>query len=516
MHTRARTRFAALSATLLACGLLTAAPAEAISGGTVVPVGTHPFLARIATPTKSCSGALIDPSWVLTSATCLTATGTGAPSEAATVLVGDVDLGTGAGFGAKLTKVVRRTDRDVVLAKLEKPATGIAPVALSTTAPQAGDTLQVAGFGRTATEWVPARPRVAPFTVSAVTGSTVSVSAADGTDACKGDAGGPAFRLSGGTAQLVALSSASWQHGCLDVTETRSGGTEARVDDLGDWIRKQIVPTPVSCPAGAPIWAARTDGGLWRYVHLGPADGAVSWSQPGSAIGSGWTGRVLAGKGGVIWDIHRNNSASDPYPNGSLKRWVYSTSSGWSGGGQVGSGWTRYLTAEYANRITVDEKNRIFMIDDQGQLKFYLWDDATGWWVDGAGAVLDTGWSRFDSITAAGDGVLYARKPGGELFRFKYDFAASAWTQRDKPVGVGWQMFSEIFSPGGDILYGRGSTGTSPFNGQTGPVLRWYRYSDNTDTWAPSGPDRMGVTIGSGWNTEIHVTAAPDSCKLTG
>ncbi|KDN20889.1 tachylectin-related carbohydrate-binding protein [Amycolatopsis rifamycinica] len=515
MHPRGRTRLTALSVTLLAGGLLTVTPAEALSGGTVVPTGTHPFLARIATPAKACSGALVDPSWILTSASCLTATGSGAPSEAATVAVGDVDLSTGAGFTTTLTKVVRRTDRDVVLAKLEKPATGVSSIALGS-APQAGETLQVAGFGRTATEWVPARPRVAPFTVSGVSGSTVSVSSADGTDACKGDAGGPAFRLSGGTAQLVALSSTSWQHGCLDVTETRSGGTETRVDDLGEWIRQQTVPTPVSCPSGAAIWTARADGSLWRYVHLRPVDGAVVWAQPRDAIGSGWTGRVLAGKGGVIWDIHRNSGAGDPYPNGSLKRWVYSTTSGWSGGGQVGSGWGRYLTAEYKNRIAVDENNRIFMIDDQGQLKYYLWDDTTGWWVNGAGTVLDTGWSRFDSITAAGDGVLYARKPGGELFRFKYDFAASAWTQRDKAVGVGWQMFSEIFSPGGDILYGRGSTGTSPFDGRTGPVLRWYRYTDNVDTWAPSGPDHMGVTIGSGWNTEIHVTAAPDSCRLSG
>jgi hypothetical protein len=507
-------RFTALSVTLLAGGLLTAAPAEALSGP-AVPAGTHPFLARIATPAKACSGALIDPSWIVTSATCLTATDSGAPSEAATVTVGDVDLSTGAGFTAKVTKVVRRTDRDVVLAKLEKPATGVPPIALGS-APQAGETLQVAGFGRTATEWVPARPRVAPFTVSAVDGVTVPVSSADGADTCKGDAGGPAFRVSGGTAQLVAVSSASWQHGCLDVTETRSGGTETRVDDLGDWIRKQIVPTPVSCPAGAAIWTARTDGSLWRYVHLGPADGAVSWSQPSSPIGSGWTGRVLAGKGGVIWDIHRDNGSGDPYANGTLKRWVYSTSTGWSGGGQVGSGWARYLTPEYANRVTVDEKNRIFMIDDEGRLRVYVWSDTTNWWVDGGGDTLDTGWARFDSITAAGDGVLYARKPGGELFRFKYDFTASAWAQKDKAVGVGWQMFSEIFSPGGDILYGRGSTGTSPFNGQPGPVLRWYRYSDNTDTWAPSGPDHRGVTIGSGWNTEIHVTSAPDSCRLSG
>ncbi|WP_169523887.1 hypothetical protein [Amycolatopsis balhimycina] len=83
-------------------------------------------------------------------------------------------------------------------------------------------------------------------------------------------------------------------------------------------------------------------------------------------------------------------------------------------------------------------------------------------------------------------------------------------------LGPGSAALHELDRGLTDVLYGRGSTGTSPFNGQTGPVLRWYRYSDNTGTWAPSGPDRMGVTIGSGWNTEIHVTSAPDSCKLSG
>ncbi|MEU8639647.1 tachylectin-related carbohydrate-binding protein [Amycolatopsis sp. NPDC048633] len=512
-----RTRLTVLSAGVLAGGLLAATPAVAVSGGAAVPAGTHPFLARITTPTKACSGALIDPSWLLTSASCLTPTDSGAASEAATITVGDVNLTTGAGFTTKVAKVVRNPGRDVVLAKLAAPATGVTPVAVATTAPQAGETLQVAGFGRTATDWVPARPRVAPFTVSGVNGSAVAVSSADGVDTCKGDAGGPAFRLNGGTAQLVALSSTSWQHGCLDVTETRQGGTETRVDDLGGWIHQHIVPTPVSCAtSGAPIWTARPDGSLWRYVHFSAADGGLSWTTPAGAIGSGWTGRVLAGKGGVIWDIHRNNGSADPNPSGTLKRWVYSTSTGWSGGNDVGSGWSRYLTPEYANRVTVDQQNRIFMIDDQGRLKVYLWDDATGWWVNGVGDVLDTGWDRFDSITAAGDGVLYVRKPTGELFRFQYDFATSAWVERSKPAGVGWQMFSEIFSPGADILYGRGSSGTSPFTGQPGPVLRWYRHSDNTDTWAPSGPDGMGVTVGSGWNTELHVTAAPDSCKLTG
>lgn len=504
----------AVAALLVTTAVCTAAPASAISGGTAVPLGSHPYLARVSTATKACSGVLVDPSWILTSATCLTPDDLGKPTEPATIAVGDVDVSTGAGKSAKVAKVVRRADRDVVLAKLDVPATGVALATVSGTAPQPGETLQLAGFGRTATEWVPARPRIAPLAVVSSTGSTVVTKSADGADTCLGDAGGPALRIAGQKAEVVALHSASWQHGCLNVTETRQGSYETRVDDLGDWIRQHVVPTPVSCPGGAVVWGARADATLWRYTHHDPVGGTLNWTVPSTDVGQGWDGRTIAGKAGTIWDIHRNHGAGDPFGTGILKRWTYSPATGWSGNKEVGNGWERYLTPEYRNRITVDEQGRIFMIDDQARLKVYVWNDATNTWVNGSGDVVDTGWGGFDSITAAGDGVLYARKPNGDLFRFKYDFATAKWTQRTKPSGVGWQMFSEIFSPGADILYGRGSYGKDPWSGQPAPVLRWYRFSDNTDTWAPSGPDGAGVTVGSGWNTEIHVTAAPDSCKL--
>ncbi len=506
----------AIAAVLVTTALCTAAPASAVSGGTVVPLGSSPYLAWISTATKACSGVLVDPSWILTSATCLTPDDLGKPTEPATVSVGDVDVTAGTGQSAKVAKVVRRTDRDVVLAKLAVPATGVAVATVSTAAPQTGETLQLAGFGRTATEWIPARPRIAPFSVVSSSGSTVAVKSADGVDTCLGDAGGPAFRTVGQNVEVVALHTASWQHGCLGVTDTRQGSSETRVDDLGDWIRQTTVPTPVSCPGGATVWSARTDGTLWRYNHHDPAGAKPDWTVPTADIGQGWNGRTIAGKGGVVWDIHRNHGASDPVGTGTIKRFVYSPATGWSGGKAAGGGWDRYLTPAYGNRITADEQGRIFAIDDQAQLKVYVWNDAANTWVASGGTVVDTGWGVFDSITAAGDGVLYARKPSGELFRFKYDFAAAKWTQRNKPVGNGWQIFSEIFSPGADILYARGSYGKSPWGNETVPVLRWYRYSDNTDTWAPAGPDGAGVSVGTGWNTELHVTAAPDSCKLAG
>ncbi|WP_051792022.1 tachylectin-related carbohydrate-binding protein [Amycolatopsis jejuensis] len=492
-------RILALSGVLLTGGVLVASPAHAVSGGTASPAG---YLARITTPTKACSAALIDPSWVITAATCLAATDTGAPTENPTV-------DNGAGFTTKLTKVIRRSDRDVALAKLEKPANGVATVPVSGTAPKNGDTLQLAGFGRTATEWVPARPSVAAFTVASVSATEVSVTGS--ADTCLGDAGGPALRQVGDHVELVAINSRSWQHGCLAVTETREGSTDARTDDLTGWIRQNTVPTPVSCPQGAVIWDDMADGTLWRHLHRDPVGGTPSWTEPTTSSGTGWFGRPIAGKDGVLWDVHRKYDANDPFGDGILKRWKWDGTQ-LTGGNQVGNGWERYLTPEFRNRITVDQAGRIFMINDQAELRVFIWDDAAGWWVNGVGQVLDTGWTKFDSITAAGDGVLFARTPNGDLYRFQYDFGTGKWTQRDKQVGTGWQMFSGIFSPGADILYGRGSTGPSPWGGQDGPILRWYRYSANTGSWLPVGSN--GTSVGSGWNTDLHATAAPDSCRL--
>ncbi|MET9626474.1 tachylectin-related carbohydrate-binding protein [Lentzea sp. NPDC006480] len=482
--------------------------AQALSGGAVVPEGSYEFLARLSSADKGCSGALVAPSYVITAASCLPQTGE------VKVVVGKANLATGTGHVTKVARVIRHTDRDVALVKLADKTAGITPIALSSTALAQNESVKAAGFGRTATEWVPDRPRVATFTVGALNAAEASLSGEK--DTCKGDAGGPAFREVGGTPQLVALNAKSWQNGCLLVSETRKGSTGTRVDDLTAWITKQITPTPVDCKP-VQIWSVRQNGDLHRYVHNGAKDGGLSWSG-GGQVGNGWLGRLVAGDGNVVWDIHKKIDANDPHADGVLKRWVWNptgTDTGfWSGGGAVGSGWERYFTPEYKNRVTVDSAGRIFIIDDQGKLKYYVWDAAHNTWVNGAGEVVESGWERFDSITAAGDGVLYARKPNGDMFRFEYDVTAKTWLQKEKPVGAGWQMFSEIFSPGGDVLYGRGALGQGPWGEGTVPVLRWYAHQDNTDTWAPGAQDNTGKSVGTGWDTERNVSAQANACTL--
>ena len=146
--------------------------------------------------------------------------------------------GTG-GSVQQVAEIDPRDDRDVVLAKLPTPVTAVTPVPIAANAPAAGEVLHVAGYGRTATDWVPDRLHAADFTVQAVRDDAnldVAASAGD-SDPCKGDAGGPALRGTGGQVELAAISSTSWQHGCLDVTETRHGATETRLDTIASWIR---------------------------------------------------------------------------------------------------------------------------------------------------------------------------------------------------------------------------------------------------------------------------------------
>jgi hypothetical protein len=56
---------------------------------------------------------------------------------------------------------------------------------------------------------------------------------------CKGDSGGPTLRERNGQLELVAITASSWQSGCLAETETRTGGTQTRADDLAHWIQGQ-------------------------------------------------------------------------------------------------------------------------------------------------------------------------------------------------------------------------------------------------------------------------------------
>jgi hypothetical protein len=231
--------------------LTAGAPTAAASGGSSAPDGAYPFVGRLdvghpGAGGRSCSATLIDSPWILTATSCFGDTGfqTGPPPQPTTVTLGRT--ATNPGRTAHVTYVTPKPGTNVSLGLLDAPITDITPPALSTTAPALGETLTAVGYGRTADTWVPDQARVATVTVNTTTDITATMTSTGGMDTCLGDAGGPALRQAGTTTQLVALHSTSWQHGCLAVAETRQGGTEARIDNITDWIRQITHSTDIS------------------------------------------------------------------------------------------------------------------------------------------------------------------------------------------------------------------------------------------------------------------------------
>ncbi|MFF3115770.1 ricin-type beta-trefoil lectin domain protein [Kitasatospora sp. NPDC057904] len=208
------------------------------------PAGTYPAVGTLTVGqaghpgSRACTATLVAPQWVLSAAACVagnpadpTTAPTGLPRTRTTAAVG--------GHTVEVTEFAPRADRDLVMARLAAPVYDVTPIAVSTAAPTAGEDLTVAGFGRTASAWVPNAPHSAALTVSALSAAGADLAAKTAADTvCKGDSGAPALRTENGKPAVAAVTSRAWQGGCLgtDPAETRTGASEARVDDLASWI----------------------------------------------------------------------------------------------------------------------------------------------------------------------------------------------------------------------------------------------------------------------------------------
>ncbi|MEV7041969.1 FG-GAP-like repeat-containing protein [Amycolatopsis sp. NPDC051061] len=258
MRTNPR-RTATLSAAVIAAGLLAAVPAAAVPGGTAANAG---FAAKITTDGRACSGALVEPALVLTAASCFPEN---PPATPVSVTVGS--------HVAKVTAVLPRTDRDVALVRLDTTITDVTPLKLGAAegVPGTSEQLTLAGWGRTATDWVPNEVHSSTFTVA--TSSVTTLSLAGTNDACKGDAGAPVVRADG---TLAAVAGKSWQHGCFGETETRQGTTAARADDLSGWIRGEaIVGTAKAVGHGVTLSWTPVAGAATYSIYASPDGSAV-------------------------------------------------------------------------------------------------------------------------------------------------------------------------------------------------------------------------------------------------
>ncbi|WP_030024968.1 S1 family peptidase, partial [Streptomyces monomycini] len=259
--TRARAGLlAGILITTVAAGTLTTATAYAVSSTPAAVSGAYTFAAKldIGNGQRGCSGALVERQWVITAASCFSdnpddpRVAEGAPKWKTTVTVGRTDLPASGGAVSEVSELVPYAGRDLVMAKLAKPVSGVTPVAVGSAAPAQGEELKVLGFGRTKTEWVPDKLHAGTFTVGSVQAGKLGVTGKDAA-VCKGDTGGPALREQAGRVELVGVNGVSAQGGCLgtDVAETRTDAVSARVDDVSTWVQKVAYgPVFASAPWG--------------------------------------------------------------------------------------------------------------------------------------------------------------------------------------------------------------------------------------------------------------------------
>ncbi|MFJ9796306.1 FG-GAP-like repeat-containing protein [Streptomyces sp. NPDC101145] len=239
-------RLTALAAVALAAPLaLSTSPGHAVTGPVAADT-SYAFTARLVIgegeSMRACSGALIDSRWIMTAASCFgngaAEVAPGKPPLKTVATVGRTDLASATGHVSEIVEIVPRVGRDLLLARLAAPATGVTPVPVSATPAAVGDTVTTAGFGRTKTEWAPLKLHTATFGVDAVSDTSIDISGKTPDDSiCMGDAGGPLLRMLNGRLELVGVNSRSTQGGCFgtDAAETRTNAIDTRVDGLGAW-----------------------------------------------------------------------------------------------------------------------------------------------------------------------------------------------------------------------------------------------------------------------------------------
>ncbi|MFI2242649.1 FG-GAP-like repeat-containing protein [Streptomyces chrestomyceticus] len=463
--------------------LAAALPAHAVAGDPV-PDGAYAFAAKldIGDGKRSCSAALVDRQWLVSAASCFaddpaagTGVGAGAPKWPTTATVGRTDVSASGGSVAKVVDLVPYPGRDLVMAKLDKPVGGITPVRVAASGPVPGETLTVAGYGRTRTEWVPGRLHAAPFTVDSVDAASVGITGAAADAAvCKGDTGGPALRVTNGTAELVAVNSRSWQGGCLGSEETRRNAVDARVDGLADWIaavaelpRQDLVAGDYDGNGTADLFTADAARNLsvWKSRKGG------AFGLPDKLTG-GWnfTQTVAADfTGDGVTDLVARQERRTAGPDGPagtfLRMWVGTKEGSFERPVDVTGDW--FVTEVVAGDFTGDGKTDLI-----GKVGNDLWL----WAGHGNGefakrALVTQGWA-YTQTTAGdfnGDGIadLVARDDKKNLWLFP---GRKGGTFAEKVLLTGGWKYTQTVA--GDFT-GNGKTDLIARDDEPGTVLRW-------------------------------------------
>ncbi|MFF8382223.1 trypsin-like serine protease [Streptomyces kanasensis] len=434
LRTRPRPTWMAVGlAAAIGAGLLSTNTASAAIG-TPDTTGAFAHTAQVTVggpaDARGCSGTLVAAQWLLTSQSCFTATpGTGItpgkPAEAVTVTLGAQSF--------SVAEVFPRTDRDVLLARLDRPVTGVTPATLASSAPEAGTALTAAGHGRTKTLWVPDKVHTAAFTTTSASATALAIEGGQTGDAiCQGDAGGPVSNAAG---EVVALSSRSWRAGCLGTpeTETRRNAEAARVDDLRQWV--------MDVRAAQPGWKSRsfvrTDRGIFQGVRL--ADG--TWTDFRDVESeAGRVGDTLASASGVAAaGVNRDTHVLAIDSAGTLRHAVRAADGSWSTFNDVGAVAGVLGNLKQVAAVSIGQELHVVALAD-GKV-FHTIRHADGKWtrfgnVLGAAGPLGTVTSV--STASVGGQLQTVAVTGGKPYHTVRNTAGqwTAWGDMSKAVGV--------------------------------------------------------------------------------
>ncbi|MFD9334449.1 trypsin-like serine protease [Streptomyces sp. NPDC060028] len=401
-----------VTATAVAGGLISAGPAQALTGPEA-PGGKYAYAAKLTigdeANSRACTATLVNARWVLTAAACLAAK----PGDAITA--GQPALKTTATFAGGQTREIvevsaSATDRDLVLARLNTAVTDIAPVKRAASAPAAGTDLTAVGFGRTKTEWVPGKLHTGAFTTNTTDATTLAVTG-KGTDVlCKGDTGGPLLNAAG---ELVGVNSRSWQGGCLgtDAAETRTGAVSARTDNFGQWIDQTTAPrngsqVSVLAGAGGTMWSQSGDLGYGEYGQAWAKADGQDISRV-TSVRSGEYLRAYGIAGGKVYGQDLNTRTG---------QW-----SGWSEipGGAAGA---KDISAAIVNNVV-----HLQIVGSSGSLHTQVGDYNAGRWNTNWANVAASGLTSVTSLTSGTTVRLYA-VADGRVYGRDLDTRNGSWT----------------------------------------------------------------------------------------